>query len=281
MITVLEDRVDELEGVIAEQSQELVDNQGYQFLGAGQTKDDPLTKAIHQKYSELFQVGELAQAADTVPLSSDLSQAILARYEELFVVGDLAEAAESTPFTTPLFASIQAKYPNLFEIGDLAELSQSVSSDTPLAAASATRVQELLQLKDLEDLPAYTAAADLLATAIDRLEDEIDQLQAQLEQERAKQQELTRARDLAWETYSTLARKVEEVGIASAVTGTEVRVAIPAIEPRFPLERGTLRNAVVASIVGCMLAVGVAFLIEYVRMEPGKASEPLSSPVER
>ena len=111
---------------------------------------------------------------------------------------------------------------------------------------STEKFQELLQLKDLEAVLAFAAAAEPLVEALSKLEDEIDQLQAQLEQERASRQELTRARDLAWETYSTLARKVEEVGVASAVTGTEVRVAIPAVEPRAPVSRKTLQNTVLA-----------------------------------
>ncbi len=335
LINVLEDRVKELEGDIEAQSGELFNNEGYQFLTASRPEDDPLTKAIHQKYEELFGVGELAKAADTVPLESELSQAIMARYdelfgvgelakaadavlsdselsqaimakyeelfgvgelakaadtaplgsdlseaimakyEELFGVGDLAKAAETTPFTTTLFASIQLKYPDLFEIGYLTELTEGVSSDNPLAMVATEKSQELLQLKDLEDLPAYTAVAEPLSRAIDKLENEIDQLQAQLEQESTTKQELTRARDLAWETYSTLARKVAEVGVASAMTGTEVRFAIPAVEPRFPVSRKILQNTVLAGMVGLMLAAGVAFLIEYLRVESSVGSEGL------
>lgn len=303
LINVLENRVEELEEVIEAQSGELFNNEGYQFLSTPRPEDDPLTRAIHQKYrelfgvgelakaadavwsdselsqvimtkyEELFGVGELAKAADTVSTESELSQAIMARYDELFGVGDLAKAAETTPFTTTLFAAIQVKYPDLFEIGDLSELTEDVSSDNPLAMVATEKSLELLQLKDLEALPAYSAAAEPLTRAIDELEKEVNQLQAQLQQESATRQELTRARDLAWETYSTLARKVSEVSVASAVTGTEVRFASPAVEPRFPVSRKTLQNTVLAGMVGCMLAVGVAFLIEYLRMEPSTVSE--------
>ena len=278
LINVLEDRVEKLETSIEVQSRELFNNEGYQFLTASRPEDNPLTRAIHQKYEELFGVGELAKAADTVPPESELSQAIMTRYDELFGVGELAKVAESTPFTTTLFASIQAKYPDLFEIGELSALTEGVSSDNPLAVVSTEKSQELLQLKDLEDLPAYTAA-EPLTRAIDKLENEIDQLQAQLEQESATKQELTRARDLAWETYSILARKVSEVSVASAVTGTEVRFAIPAVEPRFPMSRKTMQNTVLAGMVGLMLTVGVAFLIEYLRIEPSTVPEGLQRSV--
>ncbi len=303
LINVLDDRVKELEETIEAQSRELFNNEGYQFLDASRSEDDPLTRAIHRKYEELFHVGELAEAADTVWLDSELSQAIMAKYEELFGVGelakaadtvsteselsqaimarydelfgvgDLAKAAETTPFTTTLFAAIQVKYPDLFEIGELSGLTEDVSSDNPLAMVATEKSLELLQLKDLEALPAYSAAAEPLTRAIDELEKEVNQLQAQLQQESATRQELTRARDLAWETYSTLARKVAEVGVASAVTGTEVRFASPAVEPRYPLSRKTLQNAILAGMVGLMLAVGMAFLIEYLRMEPSMVSE--------
>ena len=95
------------------------------------------------------------------------------------------------------------------------------------------------------------------------LQQEILQLQEQLERERARKQELTSARDLAWETYDTLARKEAEVGVASQVTDTEVRFAVPAVEPKSPVSPKKKLNIAIAGVLGLMVGVFGAFVVEY------------------
>jgi uncharacterized protein involved in exopolysaccharide biosynthesis len=251
LINVLEARAVELEEAIDAKSLELLNNEGYRFLATSSSEDDPLSKAIEEKYFSLYDLG------------------------------DLATLSEADFSGSPLFEAIKQKYPDLFEIGDLSELTESVSADNPLAVVATEKSQELLQLRDLEALPAYAAAAEPLTRAIDKLEDEIDQLQAQLEQENATKQELVRARDLAWETYSTLARKMAEVSISSAVTGTEVKFAISAVEPTFPIGPSKKKNIVLAGIVGLMLSGGLALLLEYMGVEPRAVVENVRRPVRR
>jgi succinoglycan biosynthesis transport protein ExoP len=95
------------------------------------------------------------------------------------------------------------------------------------------------------------------------LQQEILQLQGQLEREEARKQELTSARDLAWETYDTLARKEAEVGVASQVTDTEVRFAVPAVEPKNPVAPKKKLNIAIAGVLGLMVGVFGAFFIEF------------------
>jgi uncharacterized protein involved in exopolysaccharide biosynthesis len=95
------------------------------------------------------------------------------------------------------------------------------------------------------------------------LQQEILQLQEQLEREQAREQELTSARDLAWETYQTLARKEAEVQVATQVTDTEVRFAVPAVEPKEPVAPKKKLNIAIAGVLGLMAGVFGAFLVEY------------------
>ena len=95
------------------------------------------------------------------------------------------------------------------------------------------------------------------------LQQEILQLQEQLEREQARERELTSARDLAWETYNTLARKEAEVGVASQATDTEVRFAVRAVEPKEPVAPKKALNIAIAGILGLMVGVFGAFLVEY------------------
>ena len=95
------------------------------------------------------------------------------------------------------------------------------------------------------------------------LQREILQLQEELEREQARKRELTQARDLAWETYQTLARKEAEVGVAVQVTDTEVRFAVPAVEPKRPVAPKKKLNIAIAGVLGLMVGVFGAFVVEY------------------
>lgn len=102
-----------------------------------------------------------------------------------------------------------------------------------------------------------------LFSRIDALNAEILALQAQLEAERARNRELQHARDLAWDTYQTLARKQAEEEVASGVTGTEVRVAAEAVAPREPVGPRKMVNTAIAGALGLMLGVFGAFAVEW------------------
>ncbi|HID85973.1 MAG TPA: hypothetical protein EYP55_01170, partial [Anaerolineae bacterium] len=103
------------------------------------------------------------------------------------------------------------------------------------------------------------------------LQQEILQLEEQLEREQARQRELTQARDLAWETYQTLARKEAEVQVASQVQDTEVRFAVPAVEPERPVAPKKMMNIAIAGVLGLMVGVFGAFFIEF--LESGERGE--------
>jgi prefoldin subunit 5 len=175
------------------------------------------------------------------------------------------------PTDDPVSLAIKERYPDLFEMGDLAALTEATLPDNPLETMTDERSKELLQLQDLESIPEYTAAAEPLSVAIEKLHDEVDALQAQLEVEQAQQRELTRARDLAWQSYRTLADKVAEVDIATGVGGTQVRFAAPAVPPRFPASPRKKLNIALGGVLGLMVGFAVAFGAEYLgRANGGK-----------
>jgi uncharacterized protein involved in exopolysaccharide biosynthesis len=101
------------------------------------------------------------------------------------------------------------------------------------------------------------------------LDVEILALQEELEGEYAQKRELEQVRDLAWDTYRTLTRKQAEVGIASQVTGTEVRVATSAVPPQNPVSPRKVLNTAVAGVLGTMLGIFGAFAIEWWRGREG------------
>jgi succinoglycan biosynthesis transport protein ExoP len=95
--------------------------------------------------------------------------------------------------------------------------------------------------------------------------DDMLRLEAALEEELARERELTRARDLAWDTYKALARKAGEADVAEQTIGSEVKFAVPAIEPRWPVGPRKVLNTVVAGALGLVIGLLGAFGAEYLR----------------
>lgn len=95
------------------------------------------------------------------------------------------------------------------------------------------------------------------------LEPQILTLQEQLEEARAEEDRLVRARDVAKETYMALARKVEEARIAAEDNTGGVQLASRAAVPQKPASPRKLLNTAVAGALGLMLGVFGAFVKEW------------------
>ncbi|MBN1890313.1 MAG: hypothetical protein JW850_20130 [Thermoflexales bacterium] len=245
LITALGQRRQDLDGDIRRLSEALSTGTGYDFL---QDVTTPLTVTM--------------AATDSLPAR------IEAYYEKLFEIGGLSQAAQQTAGGTPLFAEIEQLYPKLFTLGQLTQLAQVVPSDNPLALAADQRAKELAQLVSAESLPAYAAATESLGEASGTLHQEIRQMEAEMEQQKATRKRLTQERDLAWDTYTTLARKRSEVSIATSVTGSEVRFAAPAVTPTTRLASRAMGVAT-AALLGALLGVLLVFGIDYLAGSTG------------
>lgn len=137
------------------------------------------------------------------------------------------------------------------------------SEQTELESSIQDLSQELLKNEGYGFLDTESPTTAPLSVAVEELHDEVDALRAELEKEEAQQRELTRARDLAWGSYSTLADKAVEVEIAAGVGGTQVRFAAPAVPPLSPTSPKKKQGIALAAVVGLMIGVGGAFGVEY------------------
>ncbi|MEM7125468.1 MAG: hypothetical protein AAF702_04025 [Chloroflexota bacterium] len=213
-----------------------------------------------------------------------LSEASIERYFDLFEVGTLAQAEQSVVQDSALLEQIKILYPELFTLGELSSLTDDIPDDTPLAVVSLEKAQQLLQLQGLEDIPEYTTSAQPLIQAIDKLDREIQALEAQLEAERSQERQLTQQRDLAWETFKTLSNKSTELNLAQSATNSEVRLAAPAVLPIEPLpDISILFSTATAGMLGLILGILVALFSHLLGYEPffgwsrTSANEPTES----
>lgn len=133
------------------------------------------------------------------------------------------------------------------------------------------------QLRYLDDfIVAAQAKKASIVARIAQLEKEIAALQADVETESATLSRLTLARDVAFETYSSLTRTADEARLSVELGGGVARVAGPTVRPTEPASPGLLRNVGLAAAGGLLLGVGGAFALEFIRRRPETqlAAEP-------
>lgn len=128
--------------------------------------------------------------------------------------------------------------------------------DNLLAVLTQRRQDTLAQIEALGgDLlpssgPATVAGEQPLQAATASLTQQIAALQADLIAQEAERDELVEARQLAWDTYQSLARKQAETEIAAQTIGSEVKVASRAAVPERPAGPGKLINFIIAALLG-------------------------------
>jgi uncharacterized protein involved in exopolysaccharide biosynthesis len=110
-----------------------------------------------------------------------------------------------------------------------------------------------------------SARADEIDAQLADLEPQMLALQQGLQQFTAEKEGLARSRQLASETYLTLARKLDEARIAAQEDNGTLQVGSYAAVPERPVGPHRLRNAAMAALLGLMLGVLGVLFSEYWR----------------
>lgn len=127
------------------------------------------------------------------------------------------------------------------------------------ALTSASRSEQIAFLDGLVNT-LETKAAQIDAR-LEELEPQILALQQERQQIETEEARLVRNRDVAEETYTALARKVEEERITSQEAVSGVRLASRAAVPEDPVSPRRLLVTGVAGTLGLALSVGIVFLL--------------------
>ena len=146
-----------------------------------------------------------------------------------------------------------------------------VVDDTPERATQIANSVPVVFSKINEQLQQsrYGASKQSLLKQMEEVKADIDSTQAAMDALRASPApdlaQLTQMSDALVQyrtTYSGLLRSYEDIRVAEAQTMDTVTVVEPAVGAS-PVGRKTMTNTLLAVVVGAMVAVGVAFLIEY------------------
>jgi non-specific protein-tyrosine kinase len=178
---------------------------------------------------------------------------------------------------------------NIQPVRDTQLIGLSVESENPqLAAQIANTLPEVfIEQNQTVQQSRFASSKENLSRQLVIIEEDMKATQQAIAALRgstsaADQAELARLQSTLTQyqsSYASLLKSYEEIRLAEAQTMDNVFVAEPAVVPRYPVKPNTLQNTLLAAVVGCMLAVGVAFLIEYLD-DTIKTSEDVSQALE-
>jgi uncharacterized protein involved in exopolysaccharide biosynthesis len=135
--------------------------------------------------------------------------------------------------------------------------------------ASFGSLENQAQIKILDNLAAgIQDRATQVGEDLKTLEPQILNLQQSVQQYQADQDKLQNTRDIAQQTYTTLAQSVDQTRISSSDPSDELQLASSALPPPQPLPRNRLRNTLIAGFVGVFLAVIAVLVWEWWRGQP-------------
>lgn len=184
----------------------------------------------------------------------------------------------SIPNESTLVSAIQEQYPALFTRGLFATLAEDAAQQSTLASDGQVQASELLKLAGVETLLLSSQPEAPMMESITQLEDRLKTLQSQLEEQDAISRQVSQLRNLAWESYTALSNKRAELTLERAAANSEVRLGAAAIPPDQPVERVSLSLSVLlAGVIGLLLAIFLAFLLEYLGKPPLFTRTPVKS----
>lgn len=122
------------------------------------------------------------------------------------------------------------------------------------------------QLNEKEaQLAEKTAGLAAMNEATERLRAQLASLQTVLSAKQIKQQQLQNEITRLEETQNMLAQKITQTQIAKSIDmgETSINIASPALVPANPVKPNKQLNLAVALVLGLMVAVGLAFVLEF------------------
>jgi len=236
--------------------------------------------------------------ASTTLLISQARNPVLTDYTSVVAGQTLAKTYAELLNKRPILEEVmrrlglQGKLPasiSIRPVQDTQLLQLSVESHDPhLAMDIATSLpQVFIEENESMQTSRYASSKENLAKQLTSMEKDIGTTQQAITTLRgsasaADQAELARLQSTLTQyqsSYASLLKSYEDIRLAEAQSMDNLVVVEPPELPRFPVRPNTLSNTLLAAVVGCMLAVGVAFLVEYLD-DTIKTSEDVSQTLE-
>ena len=150
---------------------------------------------------------------------------------------------------------------------DASALQIQLNLDGQTDADGAVNRETIIQLRDV-----LIAQSSQIEERLTSLEPQILALQQEKYQMEVLNNRLNRDLEVAEETYTTLARTVDEKRITSANTTSGVKLASRTAVPERPSSPNVILNAIVAGMAGIFLSCLVIILVQWWRSEGAEHS---------
>ena len=175
----------------------------------------------------------------------------------------------SVPDESALVEAIRTQYPELFKGGVFSVIADAAAQTSMLADMGQAQGADLLRLAGEETLMLSSEENAPMAETLAQLEARLQSLQSQLEAENSRSQQFSQQRDLTWDTFKALSTKQAELILERAAANSEVRMGTLAVAPDRPIPGVSLILSVaLAGVVGLLIAIFLAFLLEYLGKKP-------------
>jgi non-specific protein-tyrosine kinase len=135
-----------------------------------------------------------------------------------------------------------------------------------VAAAFVARIESMQQVQYAESMASIQAQMENLSRVLEETEGRIRSLESAENTDTAEQAELARLENILAgyrTTYSGLVQNYEQMRVTAARSADNVILFEKAKAPDTPVRPRAVVNTAVAALVGAMVGVGSAFLIEY------------------
>ena len=250
IISVLEEQITLLDQEIEQQSQALRAGNDYQYL------DDLNSILIDDTATLSTTIEARLLYSDTENALSQLERQILSRYADLYQVGSLAQNTTHLHRQTPLYQQIEVVYEELIDPETHSNMINLSPDETGLGQAGRQILEQ------------WTSEDGSLNQYIKDLETEIRSLQQEIGRINNQGTFLKNEFDLAWETYTSLVSRQQELIINADSASTQVRFAVPAAKPTRPSTSNDSLVLAVAAILGFGLSIFSVFILEYLSIQP-------------
>lgn len=136
----------------------------------------------------------------------------------------------------------------------------------------------------IAQVSALSAKIDSIGGIIVEIRSDVDQIQKELVERKAEKEKLESEKARLVNARDLLAEKVTQTQIAKSIDlgDTTINVVSPAMVPSSPVKPNKKLNIAIAFVLGLMIAVFVAFLMEFMDntvKSPGEVTEKLNVPI--
>jgi len=205
-------------------------------------------------YSSILTSERLARTYSELLKKRPIMEEVISRFDLALTPGELAGTVSVQLVRDTQLIELNVE-------GTDPQLAASIADEIPQVFIEQTEAMQSVRFASSKENLARQMA--ILEADMESIQQAIDGLRSSEAPDQAELVTLQGNLAQYQNSYSSLLKSYEDIRLTEVQAVNSVIVVEPAQAPQYPIRPRTLQNTLLAAVVGCMLAVGVAFLIEY------------------